>query len=126
MGERRHLDVAAPLEWVLPDSDEVVAFRRGDVLEHLTHLVGGHPLELDERLEFAGRTDDLLKVSGQWVSTLWIEHALAEAAKDLERASGLRKEAATSAKAAANTLTISPSMALMILASSRNGRTVAS
>ena len=33
-----------------------------------------------DRLEFAGRTDDLLKVSGQWVSTLWIEHALAEAA----------------------------------------------
>ncbi len=33
-----------------------------------------------ERLEFAGRTDDLLKVSGQWVSTLWIEQALAEAA----------------------------------------------
>ena len=34
------------------------------------------------RLEFAGRTDDLLKVSGQWVSTLWIEHALAEAGGD--------------------------------------------
>ena len=33
-----------------------------------------------DRLEFAGRKDDLLKVSGQWVSTLWIEHALAEAA----------------------------------------------
>ena len=34
------------------------------------------------RLEFAGRTDDLLKVSGQWVSTLWIEHALVEAGGD--------------------------------------------
>jgi acyl-coenzyme A synthetase/AMP-(fatty) acid ligase len=34
------------------------------------------------RLEFAGRSDDLLKVSGQWVSTLWIEHALAEACGD--------------------------------------------
>jgi acyl-coenzyme A synthetase/AMP-(fatty) acid ligase len=34
------------------------------------------------RLEFAGRTDDLLKVSGQWVSTLWIEHALTEAGGD--------------------------------------------
>jgi len=33
----------------------------------------------EDRLEFAGRTDDMLKVSGQWVSTLWIEHALAEA-----------------------------------------------
>ena len=33
-----------------------------------------------DRLEFAGREDDLLKVSGQWVSTLWIEHALADAA----------------------------------------------
>jgi acyl-coenzyme A synthetase/AMP-(fatty) acid ligase len=31
---------------------------------------------------FAGREDDLLKVSGQWVSTLWIEHALAEAGGD--------------------------------------------
>ncbi len=36
----------------------------------------------DDRLEFVGRTDDLLKVSGQWVSTLWIEHALGEAAGD--------------------------------------------
>ena len=36
----------------------------------------------DGRLEFAGRTDDLLKVSGQWVSTLWIEHALTEAGGD--------------------------------------------
>ncbi len=35
-----------------------------------------------ERLEFTGRSDDLLKVSGQWVSTLWIEHALAEAGGD--------------------------------------------
>lgn len=33
-----------------------------------------------DRLEFTGRKDDLLKVSGQWVSTLWVEHALAEAA----------------------------------------------
>ncbi len=37
-------------------------------------------LRRDEgRLEFAGRTDDMLKVSGQWVSTLWIEHALMDA-----------------------------------------------
>jgi acyl-coenzyme A synthetase/AMP-(fatty) acid ligase len=36
----------------------------------------------DGRLEFAGRSDDMLKVSGQWVSTLWIEHALAEACGD--------------------------------------------
>jgi acyl-coenzyme A synthetase/AMP-(fatty) acid ligase len=36
----------------------------------------------DARLEFAGRTDDLLKVAGQWVSTLWIEHALTEAGGD--------------------------------------------
>lgn len=36
----------------------------------------------DDRLEFTGRSDDLLKVSGQWVSTLWIEHALAEAGGD--------------------------------------------
>ena len=35
-----------------------------------------------DRLEFAGRSDDLVKVSGQWVSTLWIEHALAEAGGD--------------------------------------------
>ncbi len=31
------------------------------------------------RLEFAGRTDDMLKVSGQWVSTQWVEQALAAA-----------------------------------------------
>src|SRR5262249_36956724 len=36
----------------------------------------------DDRLEFAGRCDDLVKVSGQWVSTLWVEHALAEAGGD--------------------------------------------
>jgi acyl-coenzyme A synthetase/AMP-(fatty) acid ligase len=35
-----------------------------------------------DRVEFTGRKDDLLKVSGQWVSTLWIEHALAEAGGD--------------------------------------------
>jgi len=34
------------------------------------------------RLEFTGRKDDLLKVSGQWVSTLWVEQALAEAGGD--------------------------------------------
>ena len=34
------------------------------------------------RLEFAGRTDDLLKVSGQWVSTLWVEQALTAAGGD--------------------------------------------
>jgi alpha-glucosidase len=32
MGQRRTLDTGAPLEWVLTDSDEVVAFLRGDVL----------------------------------------------------------------------------------------------
>jgi acyl-coenzyme A synthetase/AMP-(fatty) acid ligase len=36
----------------------------------------------DDRLEFAGRCDDLVKVSGQWVSMLWVEHALAEAGGD--------------------------------------------
>ena len=35
-----------------------------------------------DRVEFTGRQDDLLKVSGQWVSTLWIENALAEAGGD--------------------------------------------
>jgi acyl-coenzyme A synthetase/AMP-(fatty) acid ligase len=34
------------------------------------------------RLEFAGRTDDMLKVSGQWVSTQWVEQALAAAGGD--------------------------------------------
>lgn len=38
-----------------------------------------HP---DGRLEFAGRTDDLLKISGRWVSTLWVEQALLSAAGD--------------------------------------------
>ena len=31
----------------------------------------------DGRLEYAGRNDDLLKIAGQWVSTLWVEQALA-------------------------------------------------
>ena len=31
------------------------------------------------QLEFAGRTDDMLKISGRWVSTLWVEQALASA-----------------------------------------------
>jgi acyl-coenzyme A synthetase/AMP-(fatty) acid ligase len=35
-----------------------------------------------DRFEYAGRTDDLIKVSGQWVSTLWIEQALAEGGGD--------------------------------------------
>jgi alpha-glucosidase len=32
LGHRRALDVTAPIEWVLADSDEVVAYRRGAVL----------------------------------------------------------------------------------------------
>ena len=36
----------------------------------------------DDRLEFAGRIDDMLKISGRWVSTLWVEQALASAARD--------------------------------------------
>ena len=32
------------------------------------------------QLEFAGRTDDMLKISGRWVSTLWVEQAIASAA----------------------------------------------
>jgi acyl-coenzyme A synthetase/AMP-(fatty) acid ligase len=35
-----------------------------------------------DRLEFTGRNDDLLKISGQWVSTQWIEHAVIEACGD--------------------------------------------
>ena len=35
-----------------------------------------------ERLEFAGRNDDLLKIAGQWVSTSWVEQRLAPAAGD--------------------------------------------
>lgn len=30
----------------------------------------------DGRLEYAGRDDDMLKIAGQWVSTLWVEQAL--------------------------------------------------
>ncbi|HJV28144.1 MAG TPA: AMP-binding protein [Aromatoleum sp.] len=33
-----------------------------------------HP---DGRLEYAGRNDDMLKIAGQWVSTLWVEQSLA-------------------------------------------------
>ena len=31
------------------------------------------------RLEYAGRNDDMLKISGRWVSTLWVEQALGQA-----------------------------------------------
>lgn len=34
------------------------------------------------QLEFAGRNDDMLKISGRWVSTLWVEQALLAAAGD--------------------------------------------
>lgn len=34
----------------------------------------------EARLEFAGRNDDMLKISGRWVSTLWVEQALTSAA----------------------------------------------
>ena len=36
----------------------------------------------DDWLEFVGRTDDMLKISGRWVSTLWVEQAIASAAHD--------------------------------------------
>jgi acyl-coenzyme A synthetase/AMP-(fatty) acid ligase len=34
----------------------------------------------DGQLEFAGRNDDMLKINGRWVSTLWVEQALISAA----------------------------------------------
>lgn len=34
----------------------------------------------DGQLEYAGRNDDMLKISGRWVSTLWVEQALVSAA----------------------------------------------
>jgi acyl-coenzyme A synthetase/AMP-(fatty) acid ligase len=37
----------------------------------------------DGRLAFTGRSDDLLKISGQWVSTQWIEQTLADACGDV-------------------------------------------
>ena len=36
----------------------------------------------DGQLEFAGRMDDMLKISGRWVSTLWVEQALSSAAAE--------------------------------------------
>ena len=36
----------------------------------------------DGQIEFAGRMDDMLKISGRWVSTLWVEQALTSAAAD--------------------------------------------
>jgi acyl-coenzyme A synthetase/AMP-(fatty) acid ligase len=33
-------------------------------------------------LEYAGRNDDMLKIAGQWVSTLWVEQSLAHACAD--------------------------------------------
>jgi len=35
-----------------------------------------------EELEFTGRNDDMLKIAGQWVSTLWVEQALRDACND--------------------------------------------
>jgi acyl-coenzyme A synthetase/AMP-(fatty) acid ligase len=32
--------------------------------------------------EFTGRNDDMMKIAGQWVSTVWVEQALAEACGD--------------------------------------------
>lgn len=36
----------------------------------------------DGRLEYAGRNDDMLKIAGQWVSTLWVEQSLVAAGGD--------------------------------------------
>jgi acyl-coenzyme A synthetase/AMP-(fatty) acid ligase len=36
----------------------------------------------DGRLEFTGRNDDMIKIAGQWVSTVWVEQALAAACGD--------------------------------------------
>ena len=36
----------------------------------------------DDRLEYTGRNDDMLKIAGQWVSTLWVEQSLAIACGD--------------------------------------------
>jgi alpha-glucosidase len=56
LATRRTLDAAAPLEWALPESDDVVAYRRGDVVVVLnvsdhdvvlpTELVGGREVLL--------------------------------------------------------------------------------
>lgn len=48
LGHRRALDREAPLEWVLPDSDEVVAYRRGRVLVVLN--VSDHDVVLPTHL----------------------------------------------------------------------------
>jgi alpha-glucosidase len=48
LGHRRALDVNAPLEWVLPDSDELVAYRRGAVLVALN--VSDHAVTLPAEL----------------------------------------------------------------------------
>lgn len=45
---RKALDPMAPLEWLLPESTEVVAFRRGDVVVVMN--VSGHDVELPEAL----------------------------------------------------------------------------
>lgn len=37
----------------------------------------------DGRLEYAGRNDDMLKIAGQWVSTLWVEQALTSHCGDI-------------------------------------------
>ncbi len=39
-------------------------------------------LRQGEELEFTGRNDDMLKIAGQWVSTLWVEQALRDVCGD--------------------------------------------
>ncbi len=48
MAERRTIDATLPLEWELPDSDEIVAYRRGDLVVALN--VSGHDVTLPDDL----------------------------------------------------------------------------
>ena len=63
--------------WRRPEA-EADAFRAGGWYSP-GDLFLCHP---HERLEFAGRDDDMLKIAGQWVSTVWVECKLVAALGD--------------------------------------------
>lgn len=71
----RHTTVARGY-WKRPEAD-ADSFRDGWFSPGDMFLRHG-----EGRLEYAGRNDDMLKIAGQWVSTLWVEQALTAACGD--------------------------------------------
>lgn len=61
LAERRTIDAALPLEWVLPESDEIVAYRRGDLVVALN--ISDHDVVLPDEVS-GGVTAVLASVRG--------------------------------------------------------------